>query len=44
MENSYFIFSNDESDIEIERFHNCIWEFGNDSSLVNFGLRYQKIP
>lgn len=38
MENSYFIYSKDNSCIEIERFHNCIWEFKDNSSLVEFGI------
>ena len=42
MENSYFIFSKDDSKIEIERFHNCIWEFKDNSSLVEFGLEIKQ--
>lgn len=38
MENSYFVYSKDETAIEIQRFHNCIWEFKDNSSLVEFGL------
>jgi len=38
MENSYFIYSKDDSCIKIERFHNCIWEFKDNSSLVEFGI------
>jgi len=42
MENSYFIYSNEESCVEIERFHNCIWEFDNNSSLIEFGFEISK--
>ena len=42
MENSYFIFSNEESCVKIERFHNCIWEFDNNSSLIEFGFEIAK--
>ncbi len=38
MDNSYFIYSNDDQNIDIERFHNCTWEFDNNSSLVEFGF------
>lgn len=37
MENSFFIFSSAENSITIERFHTCIWEFKNNTSLVEFG-------
>lgn len=42
MENSYFIYSKDDTCVEIERFHNCIWEFKDNSSLVEFGLEIQQ--
>jgi hypothetical protein len=37
MENSYFIYSEGNDTIIIERFHICIWEFKNKTSLVEFG-------
>jgi hypothetical protein len=37
MENSFFIFSDNETPIRIERFHICTWEFKNDTSLIEFG-------
>lgn len=42
MENSFFIFTDKAKPIEIERFHNCIWEFDNNSSLVEFGFEVSK--
>lgn len=42
MENSFFIFTDKTTPIEIERFHNCTWEFNNDSSLVEFGFEITK--
>lgn len=42
MENSYFIFSKDDSCVDIERFHNCIWEFKDNSSLVEFGMEIKQ--
>lgn len=43
MENSYFIYSKDDSCIEIVRFHNCIWEFKDNSSLVEFGIEISQV-
>lgn len=37
MEHNYFIFSDSTSEIEIERFHICTWEFKDDSALIEFG-------
>lgn len=42
MENSFFIFTDKEKPIEIERFHTCTWEFENNSSLVEFGFEISK--
>ncbi len=36
MDNTYFVFS--DTPVHIERFHICIWEFTNDTALVEFGL------
>jgi len=38
MDNSYFIYPNANVDVELPRFHSCIWEFDNNSSLVEFGF------
>ncbi|MDP4277879.1 MAG: hypothetical protein Q8914_09635 [Bacteroidota bacterium] len=38
MENSYFVYTTNGDTFEIERFHTCIWEFDNNSSLVEFGF------
>lgn len=39
MDNSFFIFSNDrENSIIIERAHLCLWEFKNNTTLVEFGF------
>jgi hypothetical protein len=35
MDNSYFIFS--DQNLEIERFHLCTWEFKNSSALMEIG-------
>lgn len=37
MQNTYFIYSNDNQEIIIERFHICTWEFYNNTSFVEFG-------
>lgn len=37
MENSFFIYTEKEKSIDIERFHICTWEFNTDSSLLEFG-------
>jgi hypothetical protein len=38
MDNSYFIFTEKDQSLEIERFHICTWEFRDNTSLVEFGL------
>ncbi|QGW28303.1 hypothetical protein [Phnomibacter ginsenosidimutans] len=42
MDNSFFIFSEKNRPVQIERFHICTWEFNNDSSLVEFGFEVTK--
>lgn len=42
MENSFFIYTEKDNSIQIERFHICTWEFNNNSSLVEFGIEVQK--
>lgn len=42
MDNSFFIFTENKSTVQIERFHICTWEFNNDSSLVEFGFEVAK--
>lgn len=37
MDNSYFICTKKDVQINIERFHLCTWEFKDNSSLVEFG-------
>ena len=37
MENNYFLFTEKNNEIELERFHICTWEFKNNSALVEFG-------
>jgi hypothetical protein len=37
MDNSYFIYTSQNQNIEIERFHICSWEFNNNSSFIEFG-------
>ncbi|MBS2214010.1 hypothetical protein KEM09_21555 [Carboxylicivirga mesophila] len=37
MGNNYFIFTEKQSKIELERFHICTWEFKNNSALIEFG-------
>jgi len=38
MDNSFFIYTDNNVPIQIERFHLCSWEFDNNSSLVEFGF------
>lgn len=40
MENSFFIYSDDSTNLVLERFHVCTWEFKN-SSLVEFGFEVE---
>lgn len=42
MDNSFFIFTEKNKPVKIERFHICTWEFSNDSSLVEFGFEINK--
>jgi hypothetical protein len=42
MENAFFIFTEQNNEIQIERFHICSWEFSNHSSLVEFGFEISK--
>src|SRR5688572_30199046 len=42
MDNSYFIYSASKDVINLPRFHNCIWEFDNNSSLVEFGFEISR--
>ena len=42
MENSFFIYTEKDNPIQIERFHICSWEFNNNSSLVEFGFEISK--
>jgi hypothetical protein len=42
MDNSFFVFTDKESVIDIERFHICTWEFYNSTSLVEFGMEILK--
>lgn len=42
MDNSFFIFTDKNKLVQIERFHICTWEFNNDSSLVEFGFEVAK--
>jgi hypothetical protein len=37
MENSFFIFSDKSKPLHLERFHICIWEFRDNSALIEFG-------
>jgi len=37
MDNSYFIYSKNNDEIVIERFHFCTWEFENNTSFIEFG-------
>ena len=38
MDNSIFIYTDKNDKLELERFHNCTWEFKDDSALVEFGF------
>jgi hypothetical protein len=42
MDNSFFIFTEKNKPVQIERFHICTWEFNNCSSLVEFGFEVAK--
>ena len=42
MENSFFVFTDKNSTVQLERFHICTWEFNNNSSLVEFGFEISK--
>lgn len=42
MDNSYFIFTENEPKLRIKRFHICIWEFHGSSSLVEFGAEISR--
>jgi len=42
MENSFFIYTDKDNAVEIERFHLCSWEFNNNSSLMEFGFEISK--
>ncbi|HOY04118.1 MAG TPA: hypothetical protein PLO67_01875 [Saprospiraceae bacterium] len=42
MENSFFILSDKDTPIKIERFHICTWEFNDNSSLIEFGFEIDK--
>lgn len=42
MENSFFIFTNRDNPLQLERLHICTWEFNNNSSLVEFGFEVSK--
>lgn len=42
MDNSFFVFTNKQSNLEIKRFHICTWEFQNNSCLVEFGVEITK--
>jgi len=42
MENSFFIYTEKDKAIQLERFHICSWEFNNNSSLVEFGFEISK--
>ena len=37
MDKSYFIYTSQEDNVVIKRFHICTWEFSDDSTLVEFG-------
>lgn len=42
MDNSFFVFTDKNSVVNIERFHICTWEFHNNTSLVEFGMEISK--
>lgn len=37
MENSFFIYTQQNENLRIERFHICTWEFRNNSAFIEFG-------
>ena len=41
MDNSFFVFTDKNSVVDIERFHICTWEFHNNTSLVEFGMEVE---
>lgn len=38
MESSYFIYTAQQENLLIKRFHICTWEFSNSSTLIEFGV------
>ncbi len=42
MGNSFFVFTDKNNTVLLERFHICTWEFDNNSSLVEFGFEISK--
>lgn len=42
MENSFFVFTDKDNSVQLERLHICTWEFNNSSSLVEFGFEISK--
>ena len=38
MDNSFFLRSNGDESIEIQKFQICTWEFNNENSLIEFGI------
>lgn len=42
MENSFFVYTDKDKPVRLERFHVCTWEFNNNSSLVEFGFEISK--
>jgi hypothetical protein len=42
MESTYFIYPKGNDAVNIAKFHNCTWEFNNDSALVEFGMEIDK--
>lgn len=38
MESSYFIYTAQQQNLVIERFHICTWEFSSSSTLIEFGI------
>ncbi|CAH8281336.1 hypothetical protein EV196_101417 [Mariniflexile fucanivorans] len=42
MENSFFVFTDNNTHLQLERFHICTWEFNNNSSLIEFGFEVNK--
>jgi hypothetical protein len=37
MNNNYFIFTENDPRIDLERFHVCTWEFNNGTAIIEFG-------